>query len=300
MTNKTASNPPIAPEDDGFAVRDSGQWVVEKLDYIQRYINMFTTAMADKPWRNIRYIDLFAGPGKCKLRNNGQIVLGSPLLAITTKRPFTDYFFVDISDENLEALKARTNSLPQFDHVNFRHGDANEIVHQLVAEFQKRDASYITGRWKSLNLAVLDPEGLELKWSTVESLAKVKKMDLIIHYSQFGLTRNMERCFHEDETTVVDRFFGGKAWKTVYAQKRAKGASNARIHRDLIDLYKSNLADLGYVDVVEQNPDSEPLIRHTSKNAPLYRLLFASKNKLGNKFWDEVTKRDVYGQRRLL
>jgi three-Cys-motif partner protein len=284
MTNKTVSNPLLEPENDGFAVRDSGQWVIEKLDYIRRYINMFTIAMADKPWRNIRYIDLFAGPGKCKLRKTEQIVLGSPLLAITTKRPFTDYFFVDLSAESLEALKARLDSLPQIDHVNFRHGDANEVVHRLVAEFQKRDASNIAGKWKSLNLAVLDPEGLELKWSTVESLAKVMRMDLIIHYSQSGLTRNMERCFLEEDDNIVDHFFGDRRWREIYARKRAKGVSYARIHRDLIDLYKSNLADLGYVDVVEQNPDSEPLIRHTSKNAPLYRLLFASKNKLGNKF----------------
>ena len=32
------------------------------------------------------------------------------------------------------------------------------------------------------------------------------------------------------------------------------------------------------------------------KNAPLYRLLFASKNPLGVKFWREVTKVDADGQ----
>jgi hypothetical protein len=40
-------------------------------------------------------------------------------------------------------------------------------------------------------------------------------------------------------------------------------------------------------------------MRNTEKNAPLYRLLFASKNYLGNKLWREATSRDVDGQRRL-
>jgi hypothetical protein len=40
-------------------------------------------------------------------------------------------------------------------------------------------------------------------------------------------------------------------------------------------------------------------MRNAKKNAPLYRLLFASKNNLGNDFWRKVTKRNVHGQGRL-
>ena len=65
----------LEPVDDGLVMRESGEWVLEKLHYIKRYIYMFTTSMSGKPWRNIRYIDLFSGPGKCKVRDKEQITL---------------------------------------------------------------------------------------------------------------------------------------------------------------------------------------------------------------------------------
>ncbi len=43
----------------------------------------------------------------------------------------------------------------------------------------------------------------------------------------------------------------------------------------------------------------EPLIRNIVRQAPLYRLLFASKHPLGQEFWENIVQRNVYGQRRL-
>jgi len=50
----------------------------------------------------------------------------------------------------------------------------------------------------------------------------------------------------------------------------------------------------------QQQTVREPLIRNTERNAPLYRLIFASKHSLGNKIWNEVTKKNYYGQQNLL
>ena len=55
----------LEPQDDGLAMRESGDWVAEKLDYLERYIAIFENSMHGKPWRARNYIDLFAGPGKC-------------------------------------------------------------------------------------------------------------------------------------------------------------------------------------------------------------------------------------------
>ncbi len=54
-------------------------------------------------------------------------------------------------------------------------GDCNELVGQIVARIQPGDR-------RSLNLAFLDPEGMELHWATVEQLARLRRMDLIINY----------------------------------------------------------------------------------------------------------------------
>ncbi len=48
---------------DGLAVREVGRWTEEKLFYVRRYIEIFTTGMKVK-WPRRVYIDLFAGPGR--------------------------------------------------------------------------------------------------------------------------------------------------------------------------------------------------------------------------------------------
>jgi len=220
------------------------------------------------------------------------ILIGSPLLALTTRYPFTRYFFVDNSKENTNALKQRCAASPINDRVDIRTGDCNELVNDIV--------SYIrTDERHSLNLAFLDPEGMELQWETVAKLATVRRMDLIINYPQGGLTRSMLQAFEKESQTAVDNFFGDREWRKIYQDWRNKG-KRFGIHRQLIDLYKGKLQALGYKEVLQDDQvGDEPLIRNARRRAPLYRLLFASKHPLGYDFWQKVTRKDIYGQRSL-
>ena len=287
----------LQPQPDGLPMRESGPWVAEKLDYLGRYIDVFETSMREKPWRSRNYIDLFAGPGKCYVKESGKVYLGSPLLALTTTYPFTHYFFVDSNPQNIQALRERCEASPSYQNIDFLEGDANAVVHKIVAQIHDEDRTFIKGKWSSLNLAFLDPEGLELEWSTVAALASVERMDLIIHYSQGGLNRLMKQMFEAQTTTLVDRFFGGRGWRRIYEEYQ-RGAIRF-LHRELINHYKRDLQKLGYHVRLDEETGYEPLIRNAERRAPLYRLLFASKHPLGSNFWEEVTRRDVYGQGRL-
>ncbi len=288
----------LAPEDDGLAMRDSGPWVVEKLDYLQRYIYFFETSMRGKPWRRRNYIDLFSGPGKCEVPETKSIYLGSPLIALTTEHPFTDYFFVDLENENIEALKQRVSSSPLCDHVWPTVGDANVKVNEVVRRILEIDQEFLPGKWSSLNLAFLDPAGIDLKWDTVKALAKIRKIDLIIYYPQYGLELNMPHQFESETPTKIDGFFGGTEWRQIFAKWRGREHG---LHRHLMDHYKEKLKQLGFVEILrDDETEDEPLIRNAQRNAPLYRLLFASKHELGHDFWHKVTRRNVYGQGRLL
>jgi len=288
----------LLPKEDGLPARVFGNWTTEKLDYVRRYIYMFEASMKGKPWRQRSYIDLYAGTGKYRTEENGDVYLGSALLALTTDYPFTHYYFAESDSNNLSALKQRCQSIKQ-QKVNFYDGDANQKVTAIVKEIISVDKQKLMGEWPSLNLAFLDPDGLELEWRTVETLAKVKKMDLIIYYSQFGLNLNLKNCYQTNSETAIDRFFGDDEWRRTFEKWKLKD-SIAGIHRDLIDHYKSKLHALGYVDVIEPETGVEPLMRTSKTKVPLYRLLFASKNALGHEFWKKVTRKDVWGQSRLL
>lgn len=285
----------LEPIDDGLPMRESGTWVAEKLDYVARYLNIFITSMRNKQWKALNYIDLFAGPGKCH-GDAGKVYLGSPLLALTTPHPFDHYLFADLEPKNIEVLRQRCGITEGANRIQYFEGDSNTIVHQIVAQIRSWDQSAVPGKWSScLNLAFLDPEGLELQWSTVAALAKVRT-DLIIHYSQMGLERCMPIAIDNPDDTLVDRFFGSRDWRNIYKKYSNKTIG---LHRSLIDFYRQNLCNLGYAEVKSTNEAwDEPLMRNT-KNAPLYRLLFASKHPLGEKFWREITKINVHGQAHL-
>lgn len=297
MNKKNDPDLYLEPVDDGLVMRESGEWVLEKLHFVKRYIDMFTTSMSGKPWRNVRFIDLFSGPGKCEIRETDHVALGSPLLALTARKPFTECIFVDLKAENLEALQKRCSQSQTTSRLRYYQEDANKKALEIADEIIREDAARIPGQWQSLNLAFLDPEGLELEWETVAALATVGKMDLIIHYSQSGLTRNLDNLHQTASENVIDKFFGDRHWRNIYDAEQQKGKGPGQVHSALIEYYRSKLAPLGYVDVRELDPG--PLIRIGKSKAPGYRLLFACKHELGNKFWKEVTKKDVYGQRSL-
>jgi three-Cys-motif partner protein len=218
--------------------------------------------------------------------------LGSPLVALTANKLFDSYFLVDKSEDNIQALRKRCEASPVADRVRYFAEDCNVAVDKIARIIQDLNHQFIEDRWSCLNLAFLDPYGLELEWSTVKTLAELRT-DLIIHYSQMGLQRYMPVALNEPGETIVDRFFGTRRWREVY--ERGKPWR----YGELIDLYKHNLTELGYIDVrTEDEVCRVPMMRNT-KNAPLYCLVFASKSDLGERFWREVTNRDVYGQQRL-
>lgn len=272
-------------DNDGLKLRNSKRWAELKLDYMARYIDVFEASMKNK-WKTRFFIDLCAGPGKNILDNTNRIILGSLLIALTTRFPFTNYRFIELDHENADALKQRCSLYSNLD-IKIIEGDANKNISKVIDEIPA----------SSLNLAFIDPQGADITWATVERLGRVSKMDLIIYYPELSLKRNMDIWFDASHETKMDAFFGTRDWRIVYAKWR-NNPKVSGIHAELIDLYKANLSNLGY-KFIKDGSSINPVIDNT-KGGHLYRLLFASKNDLGERFWIEVTKRDAQGQKRLL
>lgn len=272
--------------DDGLPMRSSGSWTYGKLHYLNEYLYRFIVSMRKKRWRAIHYIDLFAGPGRNRL-DDGRIVHGSPILALSQPYPFDQYFFGDSDPNAIRTLEQRCKNFVER-RICYFPGDANKTVDEVCQHIWDVDRAYIKDKWSSLNLAFLDPEGLELHWETVAKLANFRT-DLIIYYPQMGITRNAE-----NSPEVIDRFFGDTKWREIYHRYRQGEIS--RLHRALLDHYKQKLQAFGYNI---EDPLPEPRFNN-SKEATLYRLLFVSKHPLGNKFWDEVNRKSPDGQIRLL
>ena len=285
----------LLAENDGLPAREFSEWSKEKVFFFNKYINTVGTAMRNRSWRRRNYIELFSGSGKCKIKNKNEYFLGSPLIALTIEHPFTNYYFVEQDINFIQTLEKRCSDIKNSQIcIQFINNDANKAVRRITDEIDKIDKKFILGKWSSYNLAFLDPNGLELEWKTVEELAKIRRMDLIIHYSQFGITRNATKDIDSIHETSIDKFFGDREWREIYKKHRNDSTG---IHRHLIDHYQSKLQSLGYVVELKEFgvTNTEPLMKN-SLNAPLYRLIFASKHTLGLKIWRDITKIGADGQ----
>jgi len=257
----------LQPVDDGLPARPSNDYARYKLKALETYLQIAPTAVKNSNWRDMYFIDLQAGPGKNRIET--EILLGSPLLSLSLKQPFTQYRFNDMDAKMVEALQTRVSASPLKDRVKIYNGDVNEVVDIVCDEIATRDKQFIKGMWSCFNVAFLDPEGLELHWDTVAKLARMKRMDLIINISTMGISR-LEGVQQNER---IDRFFGSTQWR------------DCNTRRELINLYRQQLEPFEYY--IDENPELpfHDISFKNSKNSEVYRLIFASKHPLGDNFW---------------
>ena len=79
------------------------------------------------------------------------------------------------------------------------------------------------------------------------------------------------------------------AWRTTWDRVKNKSAEVRR--HAMVEHYLQRLATLGY-----EFHDAHAIARG---GTPLYKVVYASKNSLGLKFWRIAVSEDLYGQRSL-
>src|SRR5439155_24425314 len=95
--------------DDGLPVRDVGPWTEDKLFFWNRYIEITTTAMVGHPkWpAGLAYVDLFAGPGICRVETTDKRIPGSALIAANAPKSFRIILASELDADCARALESR-------------------------------------------------------------------------------------------------------------------------------------------------------------------------------------------------
>ncbi len=65
-------NPQIEVEPDGLFTPTVREWSLEKYKLVGSYCDIFTNGMKKK-WNQLVYIDLFAGAGYAKIKENNKV-----------------------------------------------------------------------------------------------------------------------------------------------------------------------------------------------------------------------------------
>ena len=267
-----------AKGDDGLPVRASGVWAKEKLYYLEHYLDIFSVGMRKK-WRGkLYYIDLFAGPGRCLVRETQEEIDGSPLIAL--KFDFAKYFFVDADAANYAALSERVKTRSPQKDVVIIPGDCNEEIGKIKPAVG------------SLGLAFIDPTGISsIAFDTIRALTQSRQMDLIINFHEgMGIRMNLHQ-YTQREQSALRTFLGSD--RTIKKFKSAPSSMDQLCH-EITTEYRENLRQIGY-----QAVDGEQIPVKADKNVLLYYLLFASKHPRGNDYWRKISLIGPHGQRKL-
>src|SRR5688572_18401858 len=99
-------DPIVHVKDDGLITPEIGIWSIQKYKLMGMYCDIFTTGMKNN-WKQLVYIDLFAGAGYAKIKNENTILKTSSLIAGAVPYKFTKYIIAEKDSEKLSALQKR-------------------------------------------------------------------------------------------------------------------------------------------------------------------------------------------------
>jgi len=256
----------------GVEYDEIGIWSEVKLAIIRKYASAYATIM--EAYRRERipslrwiYIDAYAGPGYHLSKTTGEVVEGSPLIALNTNPPFHEYHFIDTEPRRAEQLRKLAGDRPD---VFTYSEDCNKV---LLREVFPR-ARY--GDYRRA-LCLLDPYNINLTWQVIEAAGKARSIEIFMNLMIMDINRNaMRRNPDKSIQSKVDqltRLWGDESWKRVgYATDRNLFNEPEKVsNEEFAEAFRQRLekkAGFKYVPA--------PMPMKTKSNSTIYYLYFAS------------------------
>ncbi len=255
--------------DDALPIRKSGVWIEQKHRPLVYYSQIFNQAMKDNPsWHERVYFELFAGPGRCLVRETNKEEPGSPLKVLETN--YTRFIFVEMSEPAALALAARIEGHPNASKVEIWCGDCADAVEKVqIAQ-------------KSLVFTFIDPTRIgHAPFKLISTLAAKARSDIMLNIPiGTDIKRNLHNYLEQTgEDAPLTRYLGSEQWVDLPKN------TVANFCRGFLELYEQQLRGIGYNFVGKTKEVRTP------GNVPLYYLFFASRHQLGEKFWNDTLKR---------
>jgi three-Cys-motif partner protein len=259
---------------DGLPVRKSGDWAERKHHYLNNYCGITTVSMRKK--FKLVYVDVMAGPGRCKIEKTNEEFPGSPLVALN--HDFAEYIFIEENPELAEALKKRIAIHPKADKVTILTENWIKVVEARRLKFNN----------STLAVVFVDPIGIsEVPMSAMKKLARNIRIDLLVTIQyRLGIVRNLPQYLNANSSqTALDNFLGDPGWREW--KTGDFGEFGRRAVEYFCEKFQKDEGFIGtqHISVPEQNP--------------LYRFTLFSRNACAKDFWNKILKIDEKGQRDL-
>jgi three-Cys-motif partner protein len=257
---------------DGLPAMPVGEWARDKHALLKLYIEIcrgVRTQFIGARDAGATFIDLYCASGRAYIKGTDVFLDGSPLVGWKASRdcdvPFTT---VHINDSDQELLSAAYKRLTQLNAPVVKYGgEALAVVEKLLRELNPH----------ALHFALLDPFNLVLPFDVIRRLARLKRIDLLIHVSAMDLQRNWAR-YTQQAHSPLDDFAPG--WRSTVNLAQPEESARLQFVQYWITLLKS----LGF--------DGEVRFKLItgSKNQPLYWLVLVAKHKRATEFWRKAAE----------
>ncbi len=270
--------------------RFGGNWTEIKLKCIDDYLQAYVKILSKTPYR-FAYIDAFAGTGYRQIKDEGtdqpsfpeliddeaeSFLSGSVHRALHVKPPFDKYFFIELDPIKCTELEKIKKSYPDL-RIDIINDDANQYLSNLCKS-----------NW-SKNRAVLflDPFGMQVKWSTIESIANTQAIDMWI---LFPLGIGVSRLLKKDGQikpawkNKLDDIFGSSDWFDEFYELTTEDnlfGSEQRVKKN-VDFDKISNYFVKRLKTIFPKVSENPAKLLNSKNNPMFVLCFASGNLQGS------------------
>lgn len=245
-----------------------GYWSEIKLDIIREYAGKYSTILAAQqhpPLYHI-YIDAFAGSGVHLSKTTNEMVLGSPLNALSIEPPFREYHLIDLDGDKIDLLMKRIGSRPD---VHSYTGDCNQIL--LTDVFPKvRYEDYRRG------LCLLDPYGLHLNWEVIKKAGEMRSIEILLNFPIMDINRNAlwKNPDRVSKSGIgrMNAFWGDDSWRSIaYSNWNLFGEPEKEDNAIIVNAYRERLKEVAEFSYVP-----EPIPMRNTKGAEVYYLFFAS------------------------
>lgn len=269
-------------------MRDWGPHSYEKIELFSDYAKAFVKVT--KKSRERVYLDAFAGETQNRLKDTGEVFPGSAELALSMKPPFTRVRLFELRKKRANALRELIKDAgPETDAQVFE-GDCNIEIPRALHGLPTWAPTF----------AFLDPDGCEVNWATLVTLANHKrawveqlpskrtKVEMWILFSTSGIIRMLgwdaKKSQEMGWVDQVGRLYGATGpWERIWEAKLAGDIDDAETRRCYAYLYMDRLASLGYHHLL-----ARPV--HNSKNE-LYVMILATDSDIGVEIMEHVQKK---------
>ena len=271
------------PDEDGLPRAIVGPWVRDKHIRLERYIGISRSVrkkFIGPKGAGATFIDLFAGPGRARIKGSAAVVDGSALAAwresVRGNAAFSKIYIADANSKLLAACETRLKRAGA--QVSCEVGDATETVSRIVRVLNPL----------GLHFAFLDPYNLgSLSFEVIKKLAGLRRMDILLHVSALDLQMNL-RTYMEKERSPLDAFAPG--WREEIDPNR----SDELIRGKLLEHWRGLLKSEGM-----STTETHELVVGT-RNQRLYWLAFAARHNRALDFWDKIRNIEQHRQRKLI